>query len=135
MIVADTNLVATLLLTTSATAWAEAVLAKDADWTAPALWRFEFKNVLATQMRVLGLPLDTAIALFEKAEEVMIDPGAEIESGAILRLAYAKKLSAYDAEFVALALFLKIKLVTADNGILKAVPEVAVSPEAFAARR
>ena len=90
MIVADTNLIAALLLSTSATAVAEAVLTKDSDWTAPGLWRFEFKNVLATQMRVLGLPLDQAGTLFEKAEEVIIEPGTEVDSGTILRLAHAK---------------------------------------------
>jgi predicted nucleic acid-binding protein len=132
MIVADTSLIASLLLSTPATAAAEAVLEKDPDWTAPALWRYEFKNVLATQVRVLGLPLDQAVALFEKAEEVIVEPEIEVEPGAILRLAHAKKLSAYDAEFLGLAHALKVKIVTADSGILKAAPDVAISPDAFA---
>ena len=133
MIVADTSLIASLFLSTPATAVAEAVLEKDPDWTAPALWRYEFRNVLATQVRVLGLPVEQAVALFEKAEEIVVEPQIEAEPGAILRLAHAKKLSAYDAEFAALAHALKVKLVTADSGILKTNPDVAVSPEAFAA--
>lgn len=131
MIVADTSLIASLLLSTPATAVAEAVLEKDPDWTAPALWRYEFKNVLATQMRVLGLPLDQAVALFEKALEVIIESEIEVESEVILRLARDKKLSAYDAEFLGLAHALKIKIVTVDNGILRAAPDLAVSPDAF----
>jgi predicted nucleic acid-binding protein len=71
MIVADTSLIASLLLSTPATASAEAVLERDPEWTAPHLWRYEFKNVLATQMRVLGLPPDKAVAIFEKAAEVI----------------------------------------------------------------
>jgi predicted nucleic acid-binding protein len=132
MIVADTSLIASLLLSTSATPAAEAVLEKDADWTAPALWRYEFKNVLATQVRVLGLPLDDANALFEKAEELVVEPEIEVEPRAILGVASANKLSAYDAEFVALAMALKVRLVTADGGILKAVPELAVTFNTFA---
>ena len=132
MIVADTSLIASLLLSTPATAAAEAVLGKDPDWTAPALWRYEFKNVLATQVRVLGLPLDQAVALFEKAEEVIVEPEIEVEAGAILRLSHAKNLSAYDAEFLGLAHALKVKIVTVDSGILKAAPAVAISPSAFA---
>jgi|ERR1700677_389218 len=133
MIIADTNLIAALFLQTTATVTAEAVLKKDPDWTAPALWRYEFRNVLATQVRVLGLPVDQAVALFEKAEEVIIEPEIEVEPGAILRLADAQKLSAYDAEFVALAHALKVKLVTTDSGILKVVPGLAVTPAAFVA--
>ena len=133
MIVADTCLIASLLLSTPATAAAEAVLEKDPDWTAPALWQYELKNVLVTQVRVLGLPLDHAVALFEKAGEVIVEPEVEVESGAILRLAHSKKLSAYDAEFLGLAIALNVKIVTLDRGILEAAPKVAISPEAFAA--
>jgi len=132
MIVADTSLIASLLLSTPATSAAEAVLERDPDWTAPDLWRYEFKNVLATQVRLLGLPLEQAAALFEKAGEVILEPKIEVEPGAILRLAHAKKLSAYDAEFLGLALALEAKLVTLDSGILKAAPDTAITPDAFA---
>jgi len=133
MIVADTSLIASLFLSTPATLIAEVVLERDADWTAPALWRYEFKNVLATQVRVLGLPLHQAVALFEKAEEVVVEPEIEVEPGAILDMATAHRLSAYDAEFVGLARALKVKLVTLDSGILRAVPDFAVAPDTFAA--
>ena len=131
MIVADTSLIAALLLSTPVTGVAEAVLERDPEWTAPDLWRYEFKNVLATQVRVLGLPLDQAVALFEKAGEVILEPEAEVEPGAILRLAHGRKLSAYDAEFLGLALALGVKIVTLDSGILKAAPGVAVAPDVF----
>jgi predicted nucleic acid-binding protein len=131
MIVADTSLIAALLLSGPATSAAEAVLTKDPHWTAPALWRYEFKNVLATQMRVLGLPLDQAVALFLKAEEVIAEPDIEVEPAVILHLAQSKRLSAYDAEFLGFAQAMKVKIVTLDKGILKAAPEAAISPEAF----
>jgi predicted nucleic acid-binding protein len=72
------------------------------------------------------------MALFEKAEELIVEPEIEVEPRAILGVANAKKLSAYDAEFVALAMALRVKLVTADGGILKAVPELAVAFNTFA---
>jgi predicted nucleic acid-binding protein len=132
MIVADTNLIASLFLSTAATPVAEAVLERDPEWTAPALWRYEFKNVLATRVRVLGLPVDHAAALFEGAGEVMLEPEIEVEPEAILRLAQAKKLSAYDAEFLGLARALGVRIVTLDGGILKAAPDIAISPNDFA---
>ena len=131
MIVADTSLIASLLLSTPATVDAEAVLEKDPEWVAPALWRSEFRNVLATQIKVMGLPVDDAMALFEKAEEVIGEPEAGVDTRAVLHLAHAKKLSAYDAEYVALAQTLKIELVTLDKGILQAAPEISISPKAF----
>jgi predicted nucleic acid-binding protein len=131
MIVADTNLIASLFLSTAATPIAEAVLERDPEWTAPALWRYEFKNVLATQVRVMGLPLDHAVALFEEAGVVMLEPQIEAEPGAVLRLAQAKKLSAYDAEFLVLARALGVRMVTLDGAILKAAPDIAISPDAF----
>ena len=131
MIVADTSLIASLLLSTVATKVAEAVLEKDPEWVAPSLWRSEFRNVLATQIKVLGLPVDDAVALFEKAEEVVKEPAMEAETQVILRLAHGKKLSAYDAEYVALAQILKIPLVTFDTGILKVASQGAISPKSF----
>ncbi len=131
MIVAGTSLIASLLLPTAATTEAEAVLEKDPEWVAPALWRSEFRNVLATWVKVMGLPVDAAVALFEKAEEVVGESEIEADTQEILRLAHRKKLSAYDAEFVALAQILKIPLVTFDTGILKAVSQVAISPKGF----
>jgi len=131
VIVADTSLIASLLLSTPATAAAENVLKREPEWTAPDLWRYEFKNVLTTQVRQLGLPADHAVALFGKAEEVILPPDLEVGAGAILALAQARKLSAYDAEFVALAIVLRVKLVTLDRGILRAAPDVAISPDEF----
>jgi predicted nucleic acid-binding protein len=132
MIVADTNLIAWFILPSPSAPEAEAVFAKDPTWTAPALWRYEFKNVLTTQIRLAGLPLEKAAAFFEKAEELILRPEIEVASAGILRLAAAKKLSAYDAEFLGLAMALGIKLVTADRGILKAAPREAISPKTFA---
>ena len=46
MIVVDTNILAYLYLPGDFTERAEALLAKDADWVAPTLWRSEFRNIL-----------------------------------------------------------------------------------------
>ncbi|MGZ5446412.1 MAG: hypothetical protein ACXWLY_31220 [Thermoanaerobaculia bacterium] len=51
MIVADTNLVAYLLIEGDKTAAARAVWKKDSRWMLPTLWRSEFLNVLTTAVR------------------------------------------------------------------------------------
>jgi predicted nucleic acid-binding protein len=131
MIVADTSLIASLFLLSPATPEAEAVFEKDPEWVAPSLWRSEFRNVLATQVKVLGLPVDDAVALFERAEDVVGEPELGTETHEILRWAQTGKLSAYDSEYVALADVLRVRLVTFDKGIIKAAPKIAVKPKAF----
>ena len=51
MIVADTNLVAYLLIEGDQTAAARRVWERDRDWILPPLWRSEYLNVLATLVR------------------------------------------------------------------------------------
>ena len=51
MIVVDTNLLAYLLLPTTYSAQAEAVLIKDSHWFAPQLIHSEFRNVLLGAVR------------------------------------------------------------------------------------
>lgn len=53
----------------------------------------------------------------------------------VLQLASSGRCAADDAESVALARALGVMLVTTDAALLKAFPETAVSPHAFAAGR
>ncbi|HEX4086866.1 MAG TPA: type II toxin-antitoxin system VapC family toxin [Chthoniobacteraceae bacterium] len=134
MIVADTCLIASLLLNVPNTPDAEAVLTRDPFWTAPNLWRYEFKNVLATYIRFAGLSVETAIEVFDKAAEIILPQNVEIASAMIIRLASERKLSAYDAEYLALAASIDLKLVTLDKGLLKAGAGIAVTPQEAVAR-
>lgn len=131
MIVADTNLVAYLLLEGPLSELAEQVYRQDPEWLAPALWRSEFRNVLAGLMRRGQLDLPGAIALWEEARSLLTVPDPQPDGGEILRLAQASGCTAYDCEFVALAQRLNIALVTADSQVLKAFPATALSPQDF----
>lgn len=132
MIVADTNLIAYLHLDSPFTELAGEALQRDPHWTAPALWRSEFRNVLAGAMRQQGLDLETAIRLSAAAEDLVSKPNRRITSGEVLRLARSSGCSAYDCEFVALAISFNICLVTHDHEVLRAFPALAVSLEDFA---
>lgn len=109
-----------------------AVAERDPAWIAPALWRFELRNVLATSMRVKSLKLPAALAAFSAAEELVTDAELQASTEECLRLAARGGVSAYDAEFVVVAERLGVPFITADRKLAKAFPGLAISAEAFA---
>lgn len=126
MIVVDSNVVAYLYLPGDYTEAAEALLGHDADWAAPLLWRSEFRNILAGYMRRRTLTLEMACDLQREAECLLAGAEHEIDSRQVLELVRDSACSAYDCEFVALAMTLGVKLVTMDAKLLTAFPKHAV---------
>lgn len=127
MIVVDSNVVAYLYLPGEHTAKAEALLERDGDWAAPVLWRSEFRNILAGYLRRKTLTLAQASGIQREAEDLLAGGEFEVDSAAVLELVRDSDCSAYDCEFVALAMKLQVKLITMDAKLLKAFPKHAVS--------
>jgi predicted nucleic acid-binding protein len=132
VIVADANLIAYLLIPGPFTEDARRVLAKDAEWAAPVLWRSELSNVLAGYMRRGLLSLDAALERFAGAAEILEASEYEVSFDEVLRLAAASGCSAYDCQYVLIARMLGVPLVTSDRRILSTFPGVAVTPHDFA---
>lgn len=127
MIVVDSNVVAYLYLPGDFNEKAEALLEHDADWTAPLLWRSEFRSILAGYMRRKTLTFEAARDLQLEAESLLAGAEHEVDSRQVLELVRDSDCSAYDCEFVALAMTLGVKLVTMDAKLLKAFPKYAVT--------
>ena len=127
MIVVDSNVLAYLYLPGEHTAKAEALLEHDAEWAAPLLWRSEFRNILAGYMRRGTLSFEQATALQREAEDLLDGCEFDVDSRSVLELVRDSDCSAYDCEFVALAMKLKTKLVTMDGKLLRAFPKHAIS--------
>ena len=127
MIVVDSNVLAYLYLPGEYTAAAEALLEQDADWAAPILWRSEFRNILAGYMRRKAITFEQANSLQREAESLLGGSEFEVESLAVLELVRDSDCSAYDCEFIALAMKLDTKLVTMDKKLLRAFPKRAVA--------
>ena len=127
MIVVDSNVLAYLYLPGEYTAAAEALLEQDADWAAPILWRSEFRNILAGYMRRKSITFEQANSIQSEAEDLMEGAEFEVESLAVLELVRNSDCSAYDCEFIALALQLGTKLITMDKKLLRAFPACAVA--------
>ncbi len=122
MIVVDTNVLAYLLMPGKFTAGAEQLLRSDPEWAAPVLWRSELRNVLATYVRTNKLALMDAVALYSRASAIVGPDQYNVDTLDVLRLSQQSGCSAYDCEYVALAEYLDVPLVTADAKLVKAFP-------------
>ena len=125
MIVVDSNILAYLYLPGEHTAAAEILLEQNPEWAAPVLWRSEFRNILAGYMRRKTLSFEQAWSLQNEAESLLEGCEFEPDSRVVLELVRDSACSAYDCEFVALAIELKTKLVTMDKKLLSAFPRSA----------
>ena len=126
MIVVDSNILAYLYLPGDRTAAAEALLEQDPEWAAPTLWRSEFRNILAGYMRRKTVTFDQACSLQREAESLLAGAEFAVDSSAVLELVRDSDCSAYDCEFMALAIKLNTKLVTVDKKLLRAFPTRAI---------
>ena len=131
MIVADTNLIAYLLVDGPFTKEARAVYEKDPDWVAPSFWWSEFRNVLVMSLRRSLMSITDALEILEDADLLMGGKERDSASFRILRLAADSGCSAYDCEFVALALDLGVPLVTSDRALIEKFKPTAVSMKTF----
>lgn len=127
MIVVDSNIVAYLYLPGEFTESAERLLEREPEWTAPLLWRSELRNILALFMRKKLLDFDQAFRIQREAEALLADHEYDIDSFDVLKLARDSGCSAYDCEFIALAMRLDVKLVTEDAKLRKAFPTVTMA--------
>ncbi len=131
MIVVDVNILAYFSITGANTALAHQALRKDSDWVAPVLWRSEFENVLVNYLRQNLMTLGEATTIMASVEKRMHERQMEVKSSEAIEIAHANSITAYDAEYVALAKQNSVRLLTTDKEILKKFPEIAVSLQDF----
>lgn len=131
MIIVDTNVIASLYLPNRFTPDAEKLLIQEPVWGAPHLWRSELRNVIALYLRKKIVSFEQAIQIQAEAELLMAENEFMVKSSEIIFLVNNSNCSAYDCEFVALALNFKSTLVTADKKILSEFPSTAKSLQQF----
>lgn len=131
MIVADVNLLVYLLIDGEFTEAAERCRLRDRRWIAPRSHRFEFLNVLATNVRAGVIERNNVDELWKRAFRLMVT-AQDVDPMNILDLSVASKIATYDCEYVALARDRRLRLVTNDRKVLETFEDVAVSIEDFA---
>jgi predicted nucleic acid-binding protein len=131
MIVADSNLIAYLLIPGGKSLLADKVLVKDSEWAVPLICRSEMRNILALYMRHEGMSLSQASRTMEKAEILWQNREFAVPNNDVLELVFRHNISAYDAKFVVLAKQLGVPLVTFDKPVRKAFPNIAIAAEDY----
>jgi predicted nucleic acid-binding protein len=132
VIVADTNLISYLLIEGEQTDLARAVWVQDSKWAMPPLWRSEFLNVLVVAHRAGVLDAKHASLLWRRSSVFLNATELEPDGEKVLEIAIEKGISAYDAQFVAVAAELGVPLITADKRLLSKCRSQAVSLQEFA---
>ena len=133
MIVVDSNVIAYCWIHGERTNAAHRLRRLDADWHAPVLWRSELRNILAGYQRDGSLDGQQVRQIMAAAEAGLAGREHHVPSERVIRVTETGRLSAYDAEFVALAEILDVALVTEDRAILSAFPGRAMNVEAAVA--
>jgi len=131
VIVVDTNVIHYCWVRGQNTEIAQAVRQKDPEWHAPILWRSELRSVLTAYLRRGLLMRAQIVGILGMADRALAEREHIIPDDLVLDVVASSTLTAYDAEFVALAAALSVPLVTADKGVLKAFPDRALTMEAF----
>lgn len=125
MIVVDTNIIVGFWIPSEMSDMIEKLFSKDSEWIAPMLWKSEFRNVMAGLIRKKIITFDQSLEIITNAEEQFKEKEFIVDSTQIMNLVNSSTCSAYDCEFVALAMDLGIPLYTNDKLILKSFPRIA----------
>jgi predicted nucleic acid-binding protein len=133
MIVVDANVIAYLVIAGDRTALAQEARKRDAQWLVPSLWRHELLNILATYVRGGGAPVAAAADTWRQALSLLAGQEQEPAPEQVLLLAVEHQISAYDAQYVTLAISRSLPLLSEDRGLQRKFPAVVRSLQDFCA--
>ena len=131
MIVVDSNVIAARTLTSVLTSKAEKVEQKDPVWIVPVLWRYEFQNILATAIKAKQISQEHALVVWQKIAAILVENESEPSPAKVIDLAAKYGITAYDGQFIALAMEMGIPCITEDKGLQKKFRGIALSMNDF----
>ncbi len=134
MIVVDSKIVAYLLIEGEKTSLARALWNKESNWWMPTLWIHEFLNILVTSERTGNLRLRTCQEILGRAQSLFETKSQQVDMAYTLSLAARYRLTAYDAQYLAVAQSMDTLLITEDRKLRQVVPQHARSMRSFLER-
>lgn len=131
MIVTDSNVLAARNFTGMQTALAEKVEKRDPVWIMPPLWRYEFQNILTKGLWAREFTQEGALHVWRVVMARMEGNEHEPSPERVIELSTRYRITAYDANVVALAMEMGVLCVTEDGELQKKFPSLAVSMADF----
>jgi predicted nucleic acid-binding protein len=131
MIVVDSNVIAARNLTSALTAKAEKVERKDPVWIVPVLWRYEFQNILATAIRARQITPASALEVWERVATILVENESEPSPTKVIDLVAQYGITAYDGQFIALAMEMGVPCITEDQELRRKFPGISLSMDDF----
>jgi predicted nucleic acid-binding protein len=131
MIVVDSNIIAARNLTSALTSKAQQVEQKDPVWIVPVLWRYEFQNILATAMKAKQITSEQALNIWQSVAGILMENESEPSTAGVIELVAHHGITAYDGQFIALAMEMGVPCVTEDQELRGKFPGIAVSMKGF----
>jgi len=131
MIVVDSNIIAARTLTSSLTSEAKQVEEKDPVWIVPVLWRYEFQNILATAIKAKQIRAEQALDIWEKVSNILAENECEPSVSKVISLVAQYEITAYDGQFIAVALEMGVPCLTEDRELREKFPGIAISMDEF----
>ena len=131
MIVVDSNVIAARTLTSVLTSKAEKVEQKDPVWIVPVLWRYEFQNILATAIKARQISQEHALGVWQRVAAILAENESEPSPAKVIDLVAQYGITAYDGQFIALAMEMGIPCITEDQELQKKFRGIALSMDDF----
>jgi predicted nucleic acid-binding protein len=131
VIVADSNILAARMLTSTHASLAEQVEQIDSVWIVPPLWRYEFQNILAKAMWARQIMPGDAVEVWRNVFTRMSDNEHEPSAERVIELASRHRITGYDANFIALAMEMGVLCVTEDCELHVKFPNTALCMKDF----
>jgi predicted nucleic acid-binding protein len=131
MIVVDSNIITARNLISSLTSEAKQVEEKDPVWIVPVLWRYEFQNILASAIKAKQIKPEQALNIWERVSNILIENEYEPSASKVIDLVAQYGITAYDGQFIAVALEMEIPCVTEDQELQEKFPGIAISMNEF----
>ena len=125
--VIDTSILIPAFVDAPISASARRVVDPKAKWILPPLWRFEFTSAMVTLVRAGEIDSATAFGMMDDARTSVVNREVPVDQNQVLRTAVRYKISAYDAQYISLAEEYGTVCVTADEELLKKVPDHTIS--------
>jgi predicted nucleic acid-binding protein len=131
VIVVDTSILIPAFVDAPSSARARRVIDPRARWVLPPMWRFEFTSAMATLIRAGEIDPVTAYGAMDDARTAVVSREVPVDQGQVIRVSIRHKISAYDAQYIALADEYGVVCVTSDKDLLKKAPDQTISLDAY----